>query len=365
MLGIFTDDFFPYIGGMGRYVYEIVRRLPHDRLTVFSPCENQLPGHIRVSPILHDRFRNISYSLWMHHRLPPIVERFQLKRINIQCGPGGLFLFRKPPVPVVATCYHTWWQQSRYIPSQVWKRVFVPFEIMTYRMADRILCISEDSRRILTDHYRIDPEKTVVIHPGIDADKFVPLDNVEKIPDSILYVGRVDKRKGVDFLVRSMTRVVDRLSSACLYIGGTGRDVSALKNFVRSNGLEKNVKFLGFIPDEDLNLWYNRVNCVVIPSVFEGFGLTAVEAMSAGASVICTAVDSLRHIVLDGICGYQVEYNDAAGLGSKIVTLLEDPQLQKRFSQQGRKRVESLYNWDFIIQKLEPVLIGEPAASDS
>ena len=357
-LGLFTDDFYPYIGGMGRYVYELTRRVSNSNLVIFSPCNNDIPNHIRVNPPLHDHLRNLSYSFWLHQHIKKIIAQYALTRMNILCGPGGLFLLKKTGIPVIATCYHTWWQQSHYIGTQFWKKLFLPFEQRTYRLADKVICISEDSRQMLIEKYGIAADKIVVIHPGVDLNRFYPLAEIEKIPDSVLYVGRVDRRKGVDFLLRALPYVAAQLPAVKLYLGGKGKDLVKLEQFVNARGLTKNVQFLGFIPDDKLNMWYNKVQCVVVPSVFEGFGLTAVEAMAAGTSVICTRVDSLRNIIQDGQCGYLVDYGDTAELGKKIVSLLRDARKQNEFSQKGRVVVETHYNWDIQIKKLSKKLFG-------
>ncbi len=302
-LGIFSDDFLPFIGGMGRYVSEVSRRLPKSSHLVFSPCDHRADNHVRIRPVFHRHLRNISYSLWLHRRVDRLIDRHALNRINIQCGPGGIFLLKKLRVPVVATCYHTWWQQSRYIPAQAWKRVFIPFEQLTYRLADRVICISADSRDILARAYRIPGAKLAVIPPGVDIGRFRPLPEVRKHRNTLIYVGRVDRRKGVDFLLRAMPAVARRIPDVLLYVGGTGPDLPWLKRYVQAERLERNVEFLGFIADDLLNTWYNRIECAVIPSVFEGFGLTVVEAMAAGAPVISTRVDSIRRIIRDGVDG--------------------------------------------------------------
>ena len=357
-LGLFSDDFYPYIGGIGRYVYEFTQRIPDSDVLIFSPCINDIPNHIQVSPPGHYYLRNLSYSFWLHQQIKKIVAQYGLTRMNIQCGPGGLFLLKKTGIPVIATCYHTWWQQSHYIASQFWKRVFVPFERRTYGLADKVICISEDSREMLIEKYGIAADKIVVVHPGVDLNRFYPLAEIEKIPGSVLYVGRVDKRKGVDFLLRALRHVAPQLPGVKLYLGGKGKDLGKLKQFVDAQGLSKNVQFLGFIPDDQLNMWYNKVQSVVVPSVFEGFGLTAVEAMAAGTSVICTRVDSLRNIVRDGLCGYLVDYGDTAGLAQKMVSLLKDEHQQYEFSQKGRAMVETHYNGDIQIKKLSEKLFG-------
>lgn len=357
-LGMFTDDFYPHIGGIGRYVYEVTQRLPEAELLIFSPCVNEVPNHIQVNPPLHRRFRNLSFSFWLHRNVKGIVKKYRLSRINIQCGPGGLFLLRKTGVPVIATCYHTWWQQAHHIRSQFWKKIFLPFERHTYRLADRIVCISKDSRNMLVEKYGIQPDKLAVVHPGVDIHRFFPIAEPQKIPNSVLFIGRVDKRKGADFLIRSLPHVVQRIPEVKLYVGGRGKDLSKLKQFVHTHHLTRNVRFLGFIPDDALNLWYNKVQCVVVPSVFEGFGLTAVESMAAGTSVICTRVDSLQHIVENGVCGYHVDYNDTTALGEKIVSVLKDKKVQNEFSKKGRQTVELHYNWDTLIEKLSKELLS-------
>jgi glycosyltransferase involved in cell wall biosynthesis len=349
-LGLFTDDFHPHIGGIGRYVQELTCRIPEDILLIFSPCQNTIRNHIQIRPPLHRQLRNLSFSYWLHQNITRLINTHNLSRINIQCGPGGLFLLRKLDQHVVATCHHTWWQQSRYITSQVWKRIFTPFEKLTYRLADRIICDSEDSRSILADKYGISPDKMAVIPIGVDTQEFYPMDDIKKQPFSILYVGRIDKRKGVDFLIRAMRPVSQTISNAKLYVAGVGKDLSKLKTYVRDFSLEKHVEFMGYISDDRLNEWYNRVQCVVVPSMFEGFGLTAIEAMAAGTSVIATKVDSLKTIVEDGTTGILVDYGDVDGLSEKIIYLLNNKARREELRRGALEKVNTVYNWNSIMQ---------------
>ena len=349
-LGIFTDDFHPHIGGLGRYVCEITSRLPEEKLLIFSPCDNTISNHVRVRPPFHQQFRNLSFSFWLHRNINETIEKYRLSRINIQCGPGGLFLLKQPTLPVVATCHHTWWQQSHYIKSQFWKKMFVPFEKRTYRLADKIICDSEDSKNVLRKYYGISGRKIVVIPIGVDTDKFYPLDNSNKIPCSLLYIGRIDKRKGIDFLINAMPAVTRKLPQATLFVGGTGKDAAKLKERVKAAGIEKNVKFLGFIAEEKLNIWYNKVQCVVVPSMFEGFGLTAIESMAAGTCLIATNVDSLKNIVDDGVDGYLVDYGDIESLSSRIIYLLNDPSERNKICRRAKEKVETVFNWDRIMK---------------
>jgi len=351
-LGVFTDDFYPHQGGMGRYVYEVTRRLKQERLFIFSPCRNHLPHHVRIQPPFYRKLHNISVSLWLHPNIRRLAQAYGLACVYVHCGPGGLFLLSKPDVPVLATSHHTYWQQARFVPSQFWKRLLMPFEARTYRIADRIVAVSEDTRRVLVDRYRIPPSKVAVIPNGVDRQKFHPLKHVERIPDSIFYVGRVDTRKGLDFLIESLPLVLKRNPRAKLYVGGTGKHLPAYRHLVKTLGLEKHVDFLGYIPEADLNEWYNRVMCLVVPSRFEGFGLTVVEAMAAGTSVVATDVDGLRALVRNGVNGYLVDYGNRDALSGRIASLLEDPAAQRAFSQKGQEMVSSCFDWDAIAHRI-------------
>jgi glycosyltransferase involved in cell wall biosynthesis len=221
------------------------------------------------------------------------------------------------------------------------------------------ICISEDSRDILEKKYRIPPDKLAVIPPGVDTRQFFPMPEIKKRRNSLLYVGRIDRRKGVHFLIRAMPEVVCQIPDVMLYVGGTGKDLPLLKDYVRAHSLERNVEFLGFIPENSLNTWYNQVQCAIIPSVFEGFGLTVVEAMAAGTSVISTRVDSIRRIVKEGTCGYLVDYGAAAALARRIVDLLRDEATRAKFAEEGLKQVRALFSWETVMDKLAPELLGD------
>jgi len=201
----------------------------------------------------------------------------------------------------------------------------------------------------LVKHYSIDPANIVVNPIGIDPRQFHPIEGMKKIPGSLLFVGRLDKRKGVDFLLRSMCYVVDEIPDAMLYIGGRGKGRGELQRYVNKHRLSENVTFLGHIPGNQINQWYNRVGCVVVPSMFEGFGLTVTEAMAAGTPVIATQVDSLKHLITDGMDGFLVPYGDVQMLGRRISSLLGDPGRRAAFSSKGLEKTERRYAWEGII----------------
>jgi glycosyltransferase involved in cell wall biosynthesis len=293
-------------------------------LRIFSPAKNSLPRHIPIDSLAVRLFKQVGVSLWFHCHARRIIAEHQLERVNLHTGPGGVLCVRRLPVPVIVTCHHTYLQQVGHLRSQFWKVVFLPFERRTYRLASRIVAVSEATKQALVERYGISQEKIIVIHNAVDPAKFHPL-GTRKGSGTLLYVGRIDQRKGVDFLISSMSLVRERLPDARLLVAGRGSSLQRMRMQVKRLGLEGCVEFLGFVPDDRLNELYNRADCAVVPSVFEGFGITVIEALAAGTRVIGTDVDGIREILQSGDYGPLVAYGDRRALADAIVSELSAP----------------------------------------
>ena len=323
--GVVTYDFFPLIGGIGRHTYSMYCELKEKDLVFFSPADNSLSGHVPIKfwPI---RFiKQVGVSIWLHLNVDRIISQYHLDRLNVHSGAGGVLLARRLPIPVVITCHHTYWQQYTFIKSQFWKRIFLPFEKRTYRLADRIICVSEDTRKVLVERYRIPEGKLSLVHFAIDEERFYRDETIPKRENSLVYIGRIDKRKGIEFLIRSMPLVREQIPGVRLLVGGKGSYLEKMKALVQKLGLQENVTFLGFVPDEQLNTLYNQAQCAVVPSIFEGFGITVVEALAAGTRVVGTDVDGIRETLKGGEYGRLAPYGDCRALAQAIVAELREP----------------------------------------
>ncbi len=362
-IGIFTHDLYPFKPwGQGRYVYDLVRHLRtgHGReVFVFSPSDNiEDDHHLQIFAGSHHRpGRNITFSIRLGRVIEKIIKKFNLSLVHFQGGPGGLFVVRRPSVPLIYTVHHTYYQQFKYIPSQRWKRILYLWEKLSYGKSDYIICDSDSTRRIINRHYAVGKRTCSIVPIGVDQRCFYPL-GLKRIPNSLLFLGRLEKRKGVDFLVRSILAAKKEIDEIRLFIGGKGGLRPEMEAFVKRNGLKGNIIFLGTIDDRDLTGWYNKVSLVVIPSIFEGFGLTAIEAMACATPVIVTGVDGLRDVVKDDVNGLTVPYNDVEALSEKIVMLLRDKDRQRALVRNGRMTVEENYNWDKISQEIINIYDG-------
>lgn len=322
--GVITYDFFPFIGGIGRVTYTLYCELRGKDVLFFSPAENTLPGHVPVKYWAVRWFKQVGVTMWLFFNARRIIAQHRLDKLNVHSGAGGVLFFRKADIPVIVTCHHTYWQQYTYIKSQFWKRIFLPFEKRTYQLADEIICDCEDTRRVLLERYGIPHQKMSIITCAIDGGQFFPTGE-PKEPNTLLYVGRIDKRKGIEFLVRSMPLVVRQLPEARLVVAGKGADLERMKALAEGLGVAANIDFRGFVPDDQLNALYNKAQCLVVPSIFEGFGMTAIEALAAGTRVVGTDVDGTRSTINSGDYGTLVPYGDCQTLADAVVAELRRP----------------------------------------
>jgi glycosyltransferase involved in cell wall biosynthesis len=116
---------------------------------------------------------------------------------------------------------------------------------------------------------------------------------------------------------------------AVLIVGGSGGHLDKMKALVSRLNLERNVTFLGFVPDDQLNALYNQAQCVVVPSIFEGFGITVIEAIATGIRVVGTDVDGIRSTMKSGDYGSLVPYGDCTAMANAIVAELKHPSARK------------------------------------
>lgn len=354
-IGIFTYDFYPFEGGQGRYLHEAYQRVyKSNKFLIFSPCVNNFKNHISLFKKTKIVGKNILFSFLLQFKINEIVKKYALRAVHFQCGPGGIILIKKPKAKMICTVHHTYYQQYT-LPGQEWKKILYLLEKTMYQKADKIICDCEDTANALEKYYNLSRRKITVIPIGIDLTRFKPLKNIKKIPNSLIFVGRLDKRKGIDFLIETLPLVKRKILGIKLFVIGSGKLKPKLEKYINNHHLEKNVQFLGFVPDKELLKWYNQTEIAVIPSAFEGFGITVIEAMACGMPVLATKVGGIKNIIKNGQNGILVEYGNKKQMAKQIIRLLNNQLLRKKLMKAGLKTVKENYNWQIISQKTRSI----------
>jgi glycosyltransferase involved in cell wall biosynthesis len=183
-----------------------------------------------------------------------------------------------------------------------------------------------------------------VVHNGIDTDIFRPLPEVERKPHRIMATASADQPlKGLPYLIRAIALLADAWPDLHLVVLGKLREDGDTEKLIRELGVADRIRFVAGIPTLEIVRLYAEASVVVVPSVYEGFGLPAGEAMACGAPVISTRGGALPEVV--GDAGLLVPVRDAGAIADAIKRLFEDAGERRRLSIAGRERILEMFSW--------------------
>jgi glycogen(starch) synthase len=208
------------------------------------------------------------------------------------------------------------------------------------RRADRVIAVSNYTKRIIADHYDVDPNKITVVHNGIDAEGYeVNAQMLEGLASFkkmgykiILYVGRITLQKGVDYFLHAAKMVHDRDPKTLFVVAGSGDMQNQIIRQTAELGLSNCVLFAGFVRGTELSRLYRSADLFVMPSVSEPFGLTALESMLHGTPVIVSKQSGVAEVVSSAMT---VDFWDTQEMANKILGVVGYDSLQKTMAING------------------------------
>lgn len=201
-------------------------------------------------------------------------------------------------------------------------------------------------------------ENIWVIPPGIDAKDYRSVHEKENDSPMVLYLGRLKKYKGVQYLIQAMEHVVTKMPKSRLAIVGDGDYRSELEELVELMDLQDIVSFHGYVSEREKIRLLKRAWVLVVPSVREGFGIVVIEAAASGTPTIGTNTTGLKDSIVDGKTGFLVPYGKPKILGRKICEILSDGELRKRLSKHAHKWAKN-FGWEKTAEKFETVIQQE------
>src|SRR5256885_6599922 len=242
------------------------------------------------------------------------------------------------------------------------------------RRASRIQVLSDYAAGQLWQLYRIAADRLVKIPGGVDLRVFRPADDraavrarldLPKEAPLLLTVRNLELRMGLDTLLRAMPLVVSRRADAQLLIAGAGSRRADLEALAGSLGIAEHVRFLGFVPDADLPLYYQAADCFVLPTrELEGFGLVTVEALACGTPVLGTPVGATPELLDPLDPGLVFDAATPEAIGERLVGFLQrlehEPGAVAGLRDAARAYAERHYGWDRAISSLQTELARLP-----
>ena len=244
-------------------------------------------------------------------------------------------------------------------------------EIMTF--ADRIVAATPLDSQQMSDHYVVDESKIAIIPCGVNLELFHPIDQQAArdhlgLPPErqlLLFVGRLDPVKGLNVLLEAMCTLTRRIHPcraqdlSLAVIGGDREshlealgDPTCLAEIRQELGLDDLVIFVGSRAQEDLPYYYAASLACVMPSLYESFGMVALEAMACATPVIASRVGGLTFTVRDGETGFLVPERDPDALADKLELVITDADLRHRLGERAAE-VAAGYSWDLVADQIE------------
>jgi glycogen synthase len=232
--------------------------------------------------------------------------------------------------------------------------------------AHRVIAVSRGMRDDIIRHFRVDPARVVVIHNGIDPERFRYTEARGALhrrgvrEPYVLFVGRITDQKGIFHLLEAAPALPEGVQ---LVLCAAAPDTPEIEERLR-RALPRHPNVLWIdemVAVDDVVQLYSHAALFVCPSVYEPFGLINLEAMACGAPVVASGVGGILEVVQDGITGLLVEPGRPDELADKIRRVLADPSAARSMGQAGRKRVEEHFSWDRVAERTEQVY-GEAIA---
>ncbi len=284
--------------------------------------------------------------------LPPFIKRvydrtpFDLLRVHSlrYIGPAALTARRlyRLPVPIVSHHHHL---DPSWLNSVIERRVIAA--------SNRVITVSEFSKRQLVDGLNVQPDRVEVVPNGIH-ERFAPQARDPRLWARLglrdgplaLFLGGLKARKNPFFLLDIWREVAAAHPAATLLVAGSGPLEPALRRRARALGLEGRLLFAGRVAEAEKVAYYNLADVFLFPSSLEGFGFAVGEAMSCGLPVVVSDRGALPESVVDGRGGFVCRAGNVEGFVRSVLRLFAHADLRRRFGDFNRDRIERLYRWE-------------------
>ncbi len=296
-----------------------------------------------------------SMRAWDHlrHR----QDDFDIVQDNQCLGYGLLLIERQLGLPVLGTIHHpiTVDRRLEMEAAESWyKRLtlrrwyaFVDMQTQVARRLERIITVSENSFKDIVHDHKVDPARMAVVPVGVDIELFKPLPEVAVVPGRLVTTASADvAMKGLKFLLEAVAKLRTERDDIHLVVIGKRKPGGASDATIKRLGLEEHVEFVTGVSEQRIIELYSEAEMAVVPSLYEGFSLPAIEAMACGTPLVGTTGGAVPEVIgKDGDTAMVVPPGDSDALAAKIRWGLEQDDLRGTIGARGRQRIVDRWSW--------------------
>lgn len=362
-------------GGAEEHVFSLLAGLPPDRFQVTLVCpplayplfKRLEADHLRVACLHLHKFSQFSAM----RQLASILWREKIEIAHAHQFGATLFL-----APIARVCRVPRVVETVHV-REAWRRGWLKrsflIDRLVYILVDRLIAVSKAISTFLIEDKHCHPSKIALIYNGRDLNHYRAAGGGDAVrrefgvaPSDLLlvHVGRMSPQKGHAVLFKALPAVVQKFPQTKVLLVGEGDLSESLQNIVKRMELENRVVFAGF--RSDIPRFLEAADLVVLPSLFEGLPLIAIEAAGVSRAMVATAVDGTPEIVLDGQTGLLAPPDDSDRLADAIVKLLGDEPLRRQMGIAARRHAEEFFTIKQQVDRtveLYESLVKAPAAA--
>jgi glycosyltransferase involved in cell wall biosynthesis len=377
---IATDTYYPDVNGAAYFTYRLATILAKRGHNVFVMC----PSRSFKNMVSNDKgvtvygIRSIRIPVYQNFRVSPLfisriirgaVEEISPDIVHIQnhflIGKQAVSAAKKLGIPVIGTNHFMPENLVHYLHlpeiAEKWLRKFAWRQCI--RIFEQLDFVTTPTKTAVALLKNAGFSKDVMpISCGIDLERFKPtndglyLKQIFAVPNNkpvLLYVGRLDKEKRIDIILRALPDIL-RVTSVHLVLAGVGKEKQKLEELTEELGIQKAVTFTGFVPDKDLQNIYRIADLFVIAGIAELQSIVTMEAMASGLPVVAVNAMALPELVHDGENGYLFSHGDSQMLAEKIIAILSNQTMRAQMSQKSLEIIKD-HDINKIIEKYESI----------
>ena len=304
----------------------------------------------------------LAFSLRAWDHLRHRRDDFDLIHDNQCLGWGLVLLQQRVGFPVLSTIHHPITVDRRLEIAHartLWEsfsmRRWYAFTKMQGRVARRmnhIMTVSESSKVDIAADHKVDPEHIHVVPVGVDPEMFRPIPGVRRVPGRIVTTASADvAMKGLKYLLEAVAKLRTERNVELVIIGRPTEGGASADLFAEL-GLTDCVSWVHGVSDERIVELYSEAEVAVVPSLYEGFSLPAIEAMSCGVPLVTTTGGALPEVAgSHGETCFQVSPGDGEALAAMLGTVLDQPDVRDRVGANGRQRVIDQWSWHHTAER--------------
>ena len=363
---LLSEIFPPQHGGSGRWFWEIYTRLPSEQVTFVvgryqgdESFDSQHHLNLHRIPLSSASWGFRSFEgLRFYFRSWKLLRKY-VKHNNIEevhcgrCLPEGVIAWLLNLTHGIDySCY----VHGEDIETAASSRELSLLVRQVLKNSSRLICNSQNTASILSAGWAISDNRITVMHPGVDVDKFTVDQDIRKPPNwdnktVILTVGRLQKRKGQDVMIKALPKILETIPNTLYCIIGDGKEKENLHQLVASLDLIDHVEFRDEIKDEEMIACYQHCDLFALPNRtvnrdIEGFGIVLLEAQACGKPVLAGDSGGTKETMLVNETGVVVDCSDADNLAIQVSRLLSDKDRLHAMGASARNHVVTKFRWE-------------------